>query len=425
MSETVLAKKVGKASHFSLESMARKLVLKQLENLHTGSIVIEEDGLRHHFGEALPTNHVWYAELHVLDPSCYKDILFGGSIGAAEAFMSGDWSSPNLTSLIRVMVKNRDILDGMETGFAKLSSPFLKWFHRVNQNTEKGSKRNIAAHYDLGNDFFELFLDPTMMYSSGIFPNAESSMQEASEYKLKRICESLQLSADDKVIEIGTGWGGFAMYAARHYGCHVTTTTISEQQHALAQQRIIEAGLEDKITLLKQDYRKLEGQFDKLVSIEMIEAVGWKYYDTFFETCSSLLKPNGLMLIQAITIEDQRYDYAKRNVDFIQRYIFPGSCIPSIQALNTSSMRASDLRLVQLNDFAEHYAKTLLCWLESFNQAIPQVRSLKYSEEFILMWQFYLCYCAGGFFERSIGVAHMTFAKPGCRDEIETQRLSN
>ncbi|WP_156499320.1 cyclopropane-fatty-acyl-phospholipid synthase family protein, partial [Oleiphilus sp. HI0061] len=239
---------------------------------------------------------------------------------------------------------------------------------------------------------------------SGIFPSEQASMEEASQYKLKTICEKLNLSESDHVVEIGSGWGGFAIYAAKHYGCKVTTTTISDKQHELAQTRISEAGLSDKITLLKQDYRELEGQFDKLVSIEMIEAVGWQYYDTFFATCASLLKPNGAMLIQAITIEDQRFEYAKRNVDFIQRYIFPGSCIPSIQALTSSSMKASDLRLVYQEDFAEHYARTLLAWLDSFNKASATITELGYSKEFKRMWEFYLCYCAGGFKERSIGV---------------------
>jgi cyclopropane-fatty-acyl-phospholipid synthase len=406
-----------KQSKFSVSSVARKLVHKQLQKLHTGTIVIVEPGARTLFGEPLSPNDPLYSELHILDENCYLDIMTGGSIGAAEAYMSEDWSSPDLTKLVQVMVQNRDILDQMEGGFALLSRPLTKAFHLWNQNTEKGSKRNIAAHYDLGNDLFKTFLDPTMMYSSGIFPSEQASMEEASQYKLKTICEKLNLSESDHVVEIGSGWGGFAIYAAKHYGCKVTTTTISDKQHELAQTRISEAGLSDKITLLKQDYRELEGQFDKLVSIEMIEAVGWQYYDTFFATCASLLKPNGAMLIQAITIEDQRFEYAKRNVDFIQRYIFPGSCIPSIQALTSSSMKASDLRLVYQEDFAEHYARTLLAWLDSFNKASATITELGYSKEFKRMWEFYLCYCAGGFKERSIGVSHMLFAKPGYRNE--------
>ncbi len=406
-----------------LKSVARSLVLNKLKALHTGCLAVIEGPARHEFGEQLDRAHPLYGELVVNDPHFYVDVMTGGSIGAAEAYMTGDWSTPDLTRLVRLMVRNMDILDQLEGGMARVSKPVLKLLHRMNQNTERGSKRNIAAHYDLGNDFFELFLDPTMMYSSGIFPSRDASMEEASRYKLDLICQKLDLGPDDHVIEIGTGWGGFALHAAKHYGCHVTTTTISENQYQLARQRVAEAGLEDRITLLKQDYRNLEGRFDKLVSIEMIEAVGWKYFDTFFDTCASLLKPDGLMLIQAITIEDQRYEKAKRDVDFIQRYIFPGSCIPSIQALLTSSMKASDLRCVGAEDFAEHYAMTLRAWRETFMAKQDQVRALGYDETFIRMWEFYLSYCEGGFNERAIGVSHLVFAKPQCRTEALSRLL--
>ncbi len=400
-------------------SMARKLLFSQLKNLSVGAIRIVEGDEQFVFGDSrLRQGDALYAEMHIHDNRCYADIITGGSIGAAEAYMTGDWTTPDLTMMIRVMVRNMSLLNQMEGGLALLSRPLLKWFHRLNENTEKGSRRNIAAHYDLGNDFFKLFLDPTMMYSAGIFPSLESSMQEASEHKLKRICEKLQLKPDDKVVEIGTGWGGFALYAAQHYGCHVTTTTISEQQYTLAKQRVEDAGLTDKITLLTKDYRALEGQFDKLVSIEMIEAVGWEYYPVFFETCSRLLKPEGVMLIQAITIEDQRYEKAKRDVDFIKKYIFPGSCIPSINALSSACMHASDMRLIHLDDFAEHYARTLNAWAAALQRNLDQARDQGYSEDFLRMWFFYLSYCEGGFAERAIGVSHLVFAKPAYRDEV-------
>lgn len=262
-----------------------------------------------------------------------------------------------------------------------------------------------------------------MMYSSGIFPNSESSMEEASLNKLKRICEKLQLSPNDHVVEIGTGWGGFAIYAAKHYGCRVTTTTISKQQYLLAKARVEEEGLTDKIDLLLEDYRDLtkladqNGGFDKLVSIEMIEAVGWQFYDTFFETCGRLLKPEGMMLIQAITIEDQRYEAAKKDVDFIKRYIFPGSCIPSINALVSANAQSSDMRLVHLDDFAQHYARTLKAWADKLKLNLDKVYELGYSQDFVRMWEFYLSYCEGGFAERTIGVSHLVFAKPGVRYE--------
>lgn len=398
-----------------LSKIARKLVHRQLSKLHTGCFQLEEGGHVMSFGQPEAETDL-IARLIVHDASCYSDILTGGSIGAAESYMTGDWSSSDLTMLVRVMVRNIDILDQMEGGLALLSKPFLKAFHYLNQNSAKGSRRNIAAHYDLGNDLFELFLDPTMMYSSGIFPHEGASMEEASVNKLNIICEKLQLSADDHVVEIGTGWGGFAIHAAKYYGCKVTTTTISQQQFNLAKQRIEQEGLEDKITLLLEDYRDLKkhyaAQFDKLVSIEMIEAVGWKFYETFFNHCGDLLKPNGIALIQAITIVDQRYDQARKDVDFIQRYIFPGSCIPSVTALINASTKASDLNLVQAQDFGQHYARTLELWQDTFNSQDKQVTELGYSDDFKRMWQFYLSYCEGGFKERSIGVNHLVFAKP-------------
>jgi cyclopropane-fatty-acyl-phospholipid synthase len=398
-----------------LSKFAKKLVHSKLANLYAGCLQIEENGEIFTFGQALEDTDL-VGRLVVHDVSCYGEIMTGGTIGAAESFMTGDWSSPDLTKLVRVMVRNLDILDHIEGGLALISKPLLKGFHYLNQNSAKGSRRNIAAHYDLGNDLFEAFLDPTMMYSSGIFPSAEAGMEDASLNKLKVICNKLQLTADDHVVEIGTGWGGFAIYAAKHYGCKVTTTTISQEQFNLAKQRVEEEGLQDKITLLLEDYRDLKkvyaGQFDKLVSIEMIEAVGWKFYNTFFAHCSALLKPEGLALIQAITIVDQRYDQARKDVDFIQRYIFPGSCIPSVTALVNASTNASDFNLVQAQDFGLHYARTLKMWQDTFNEKSKLISELGYSDDFKRMWQFYLSYCEGGFEERTIGVNHLVFAKP-------------
>lgn len=402
------------ARKFALPKLARSLVHKQLNKLHAGQLILKDAEGEFRFGAAEAD---LVGEIHIQDEQAYSLILTGGSVGAAEAFMTGDWVTPDLTALIRVMVRNMDILDQMEGGVALLTRPLLEWFHKKNENTENGSKRNIAAHYDLGNDFFKLFLDPTMMYSSGVFPNADATMQDASENKLRLICEKLDLKPTDRVVEIGTGWGGFAVYAAKHYGCHVTTTTISEEQYALAVERVNQEGLADRVTLLKEDYRLLEGQFDKLVTIEMIEAVGWQYYPTFFEKCASLLKDDGQMLMQAITIQDARFEMAKNSVDFIKRYIFPGSCIPSIQALNQAALENSDLRMVQQEDFAGHYARTLRAWWETFQENIEDIQALGYDETFQRMWQFYLCYCEGGFIERAIGVSHLHYAKPRCENE--------
>jgi cyclopropane-fatty-acyl-phospholipid synthase len=322
------------------------------------------------------------------------------------------WSADNLTNVIRIMAANQTVTDALEGGYQWLSKPLLKVLHYLNRNTQDGSRKNIAAHYDLGNDFFKLWLDPSMMYSAAIFESADCSLEAASLKKLKIICDKLDLQPTDHVVEIGTGWGGFAIYAASKYGCKVTSTTISKQQFDEANARVKAANLQDKITLLLNDYRDLTGTYDKLVSIEMIEAVGHQFYDVYFAKCASLLKPNGMALIQAITITDQRFEAAKNSVDFIQRYIFPGSNIPSITALLNSATQASDLKLLDLEDIGPHYATTLCKWRENFFEHIQQVRQLGYSEEFIKMWEFYLCYCEGGFAERALGDAHLLFTKP-------------
>jgi len=393
-----------------LATLGRKLVLRQLQQLHTGTLTLTEGTTQHNFGHGLPQVY-----LSVHHPSFYADLAFGGSIGAGEAYMAGAWTCNDLTGLIRLMALNQDVLDSMEGGLAAFAAPLRKGLHWLNRNSRDGSRRNIGAHYDLGNDFFRLMLDDTMMYSCGIFETAQSTLREASLAKLDAICRKLDLQPTDHLLEIGTGWGGFAMHAAQHYGCKVTTTTISRNQYDLARERIAAAGLEDKITVLLEDYRDLTGTYDKLVSIEMIEAVGHQYYDTYFAKCGQLLKPEGQMLLQAITIADQRYESARRSVDFIQRYIFPGCTIPSNTAMLDSITRSSDLKLIHLEDIGPHYATTLARWRDNFFANIEQVRAMGYPESFIRMWEFYLCYCEGGFAERALGDVHMHLVKPGCR----------
>jgi cyclopropane-fatty-acyl-phospholipid synthase len=339
----------------------------------------------------------------------------GGSIGAAEAYMEGLWSADDLTMVMRILALNQKAFEDMEKGLVRLTAPLYKFYHYVRKNTKAGSRKNILAHYDLGNDFYGLFLDETMTYSCGIFEQENSTLKQASEAKYDRICRKLQLTVDDRVVEIGTGWGGFAVHAARNCGVHVTTTTISDEQHQFAQKRIQTAGLEDRITLIKKDYRELDGKFDKLVSIEMIEAVGHQYLNHFFRACSRLLKDDGMMALQAITIGDQIFDRHKRSVDFIKRYIFPGSCIPSVTAISNATARATDLRLVDLEDITPHYARTLREWRRRFFANIEKVRALGFSDTFIRMWEYYLCYCEGGFAERYIGDVQMVFVKPLCR----------
>ena len=355
------------------------------------------------------------ARIEVLDMSFYRQVALGGSIGAAESYMDQYWQANDLCRVIQIFVRNRDLLNSMESGLAILANQLLKVWHFSNRNSQQGSRKNIAAHYDLGNELFALFLDQHSMYSSATFYHPDLSLEDASTAKLERICQKLHLQPDDHILEIGTGWGGFAIYAAKNYGCHITTTTISKEQYQAAQQRVIDAGVADRVTILMEDYRDLQGRYDKLVSIEMIEAVGHHYLDTYLKQCAALLKPNGLALIQAITIEDSYYYQALKSVDFIKRYIFPGSFIPCVSAIVASAARSTDLRLINLEDQGESYALTLNHWRKRFLAALDQVRAQGYNEEFIRMWEFYLCYCEGGFKEKSISNVQLLLAKPGNR----------
>ena len=399
--------------HF-LDALARRAVRDRLAGIEHGSLTLVEGDHAANFGQTTERCGS-SATVRVHDPRFYSEIAFGGSIGAGEAYMQGCWSADDLTAAMRILLQNREVLDGLEGGAARATAPIQKLLHLMARNTHAGSQRNIAAHYDLGNDFFRLFLDPTLMYSSAVFERPGMTLEEASIAKLDRICRKLDLRPADHVLEIGTGWGGFALHAAAHYGCRVTTTTISLQQFELARERVAAAGLTDRITLLTQDYRDLTGRYDKLVSIEMIEAVGHRYYDAFFAKCGELLAPDGLMLLQAITIAGGRYEAARRSVDFIQRHIFPGSCIPSIAVMSESIARVTDLELVHLEDIGLHYATTLSHWRENLFANIERVRALGYPEEFIRMWEFYFCYCEAGFAERAIGDAQMLLAKPLAR----------
>jgi cyclopropane-fatty-acyl-phospholipid synthase len=392
----------------------RRRVLSLLAALRDCELTVVEDGVSRTYGSP-GTGEVLRATLTVKDPVLYRAMALNGSVGAAEAWMDGAWECSDLTALVRMLVRNRDLLDRMETGLARLGGALLRAWHARRRNSRGGSRRNIAEHYDLGNDLFRLFLDESMMYSSGIHRSADEPLEAAQFRKLDRICRKLSLTPNDHLVEIGTGWGGMALHAARHYGCRVTTTTISKEQHALAVERIAAAGLSDRVTVLLEDYRDLSGAFDKLVSIEMIEAIGHQFLDTYFAKVSSLLAPHGLALIQAITIEDHRYERALRNVDFIQRYIFPGSFIPSVAAMTGAMARATDLKLFNLEDIGPSYAVTLRQWRERFDARLDAVRALGYPERFVRMWHFYLAYCEGGFLERSIGDVQLLLAKPGAR----------
>jgi cyclopropane-fatty-acyl-phospholipid synthase len=362
--------------------------------------------------EAPPTGGIPTVRITVRDPAFYRAVAMRGSVGAGEAYIDGLWDCDDLVGLVRLLVRNRDRLDEMETGVARVGGWALRAWHALRPNTRGGSRRNIAAHYDLGNDFFALFLSPDLMYSSALWEGDDDTLEQASTRKLEAVCRHLQLQPGDRVVEIGTGWGGFALHAARHYGCHVTTTTISREQHALATRRVAEAGLQDRVTLLREDFRDLRGTYDKLASIEMVEAIGARNLEAYFAKIGSLLRPGGRALVQAITIEDHRYAQALGSVDFIKRHVFPGSFIPSVAALVAAKARASDLALDALSDFGPSYARTLQAWRQRFLAQLPQVRAQGFDERFVRLWEYYLAYCEGGFRERSIGVAHLALRKP-------------
>lgn len=352
------------------------------------------------------------ATIEVKHPGFYSRILQGGSIAAGEAYMDGWWDSPDLTALMKLMALNMRALDKLEEQGSWITRLLYKVIHWTNRNSQENSRKNIHAHYDLGNNLYEAFLDTNMLYSSALYNQVDDSLEQAQINKMERLCQQLELKSSDHVIEIGTGWGAMAIYMAEQYGCRVTTTTISEEQYAYAEQKINECGLTDKITLLKEDYRNLMGSYDKLVSIEMIEAVGKQFLPSYIKKCESLLKPGGLMAIQAITIADQRYDYYSNNVDFIQKYIFPGGFLPSVTSLTQATTKHSDLVTRDLFDIGLDYAKTLNEWHHRFNQSEHDVRAFGYDDRFVRMWRYYLSYCEGGFLARTISAVHMTFQRP-------------
>ncbi|MGA2471635.1 MAG: cyclopropane-fatty-acyl-phospholipid synthase family protein [Solirubrobacteraceae bacterium] len=389
--------------------LARPIVLALLRRTRHGTLELADGERTYRFGEAVDGGPV--VRVTVNDRRLYRALL-RASLGLSQAYADGWFDCADLPALARLAALNLPAIDR----WRRLLRPFvaapqaaLSWLHR---NTPARSRRQIAAHYDLGNDLFGLMLDETMMYSCAIFEQPDSSLAEAQVAKLDLICRKLQLSSTDHVLEIGTGWGGFAIHAARNYGCRVTTTTISAEQFALARERVAAAGLSDRVTLLLADYRDLQGEFDKLVSIEMIEAVGWQYFDTFFKRCASLLKQEGAMLLQAITIDDRAYHLEKAKRTFANTLIFPGGCLPSLAAISRSVARVTDLRQVHLEDLTAHYVRTLRCWRANFIAQLDRVRSLGYDRRFQRRWELYLAYCEGGFDGGRIGDVQLLLAKP-------------
>lgn len=404
----------GLSAKARIDALAKRMVFKLLGQIRQGHLTVEDRGEVHCFGQSAQETDL-RAHIFVLHPSVYRMVLLKGTIGSGEAYMLHAWRSPDLVQVIRLMVRNMEMIQKMDSRWSSLWQSILRLGHRLRDNSKPGAKKNIAAHYDLSNDFFSLFLDPTMLYSSAIYPQKSSSLHEASVFKMRHICERLQLNEEDHLLEIGSGWGGMAVYAAKHYGCRVTSVTISREQYDYAIKWVIREGLKERVTILLKDYRDIQGRFDKIVSIEMVEAVGYRYYQTFFSACSNLLSPQGLMLMQTITIADQRFEKEKDNVDFIQQYVFPGGCLPSIEVVTRHISRYTDMQMVGLEDITLHYARTLAEWRERFFQREREVKTLGFDDVFIRMWDFYLSYCEGGFRERVIGTSQMLFAKPRCQ----------
>lgn len=419
--------KTDRVEHARLErkfSLARRLLFQILARTTEGRLVINDEQGRHQFG-SIDQRADLRAEVNVSNPEAYGRIIGNGVLGAGESYILGHWNSSDVVSVVRFFCANSAAMNAMDgsSTVKKLAGGIVQRF--AAKNTLQGAKKNIVAHYDLSNDFFESFLDQSMMYSAAIFPQESSSLEDAAEYKLKHICERLQLTADDHLLEIGSGWGALSCYAARHYGCRVTTTTISDQQFERAERRIAEQGLQQQVELLNKDYRLLEGQYDKLVSVEMIEAVGHEYYSEYFSKCSSLLKQDGLMLLQAITIADQNYESAKNHVDFIKKYIFPGGCLPSATVIAQHLTDDTDMMLLGLEDIGQHYATTLAHWRARFEASTHRLPEFNFDERFKRMWEYYLMYCEGGFRERVISTIQVLAAKPACQQVPGVQVLGS
>lgn len=389
-------------------NFAQTAFLKTLESIRGGGLELVCGGESRIFGDPQSPLRACLAVHH---PRFFRRVLLGGDVGMGEAYMDGDWSSPDVVALIRLAVRNLASIEDRHSFLSKLSQALDRIRHRLKANTVRGSRRNIHAHYDLSNDFFRLFLDRRMLYSCAWYESERDSLETAQLRKLDRICRKLDLQPGDRVLEIGTGWGAFALHAAGEYGCHVTTTTISRRQHDYARRVFNDSGFGHRIELLLEDYRHLRGRFDKIVSIEMFEAVGYEYYDLYFGACDRLLAPDGAMLLQTITINDQKFDAYRRRGDWIQKYIFPGAELASLRGVLGSLARVTRMGLFHSEDLGAHYARTLAAWRERFHAALPEVRALGFDERFLRMWDYYLAYCEGAFRERHVSDVQLLLYK--------------
>ncbi|MCB9870169.1 MAG: class I SAM-dependent methyltransferase [Planctomycetes bacterium] len=393
------------------DRILRRHVLARLGELRSGQLRVREQGVEDDWLGGADTE-LGGVCLTVHDPAFYRAVAARGALGAGESWVAGQWSCDDLPTLVRMLVRDRQVLDGLDSGLAVLSRPLLRLWHAMRSNTRAGSRRNITAHYDLGNDFFGCFLDPSLTYSSALFERPDEDLEPAQQRKLARLCQLLELQPGEHLLEIGTGWGSMALHAARHHGVRVTTTTISPRQWELARERVRAAGLDDRVEVLLCDYRDLRGTYDKVVSVEMVEAVGDRFLPGYFGNCSRLLRPGGRLALQAITIADQHYQRALRTVDFIKRHVFPGSFIPSTTRLLTAATSGSDLRLRALDDFGDHYAETLRRWRSRLHANADRILDLGYPQRLFRAWDYYFAYCEGGFAEGYLGLCQLRLDKP-------------
>jgi cyclopropane-fatty-acyl-phospholipid synthase len=390
-------------------SFARSLILKLLSRIQFGKITLVEEGVEQtYIGQVKSELH---SVVRVHNNRLFKKLLFSGTLGAAESYIAGEWETDNLTHLIEIILKNKKIFEGFDNKFTTFINSCFNVLARLRKNNKKTAKKNILAHYDLGNDFFQLFLDKNMMYSCAVYTNLNDSLDTAALHKLALIANALRLNSQDHILEIGTGWGGFAIYAAQKWGCKVTTTTISDRQYNFVKDKIHKLNLQNQIEVLNKDYRELNGKYDKLVSIEMLEAVGHQYFKTFFKKCDTLVKPGGLLFLQAITIHDQLYHKAKNEMDFIKKYIFPGGCLPSAEIIHTVIATQTTMQLMEWRDIGVQYVKTLMDWRARFFANMNDIKMLNFPEGFIRTWDFYFCYCAAGFAQNNISSVQALWCK--------------
>jgi cyclopropane-fatty-acyl-phospholipid synthase len=391
-------------------SFAQRIIYKFMKKISFGRVLIIADGQTDEFVGSV-NQDLGSVTIVVHNKKIFTKVLIAGTTGAADSFIQGHWETDDLAKLIQIIIANENVFKKVDSKLTLFMQNIINLFAVLRRNNKNTAKKNTLMHYDLGNEFFSLFLDKKMMYSCALYPAEVIDLDAAATYKLRTICDALQLTPEDHLLEIGSGWGGLSFFAAQEYGCKVTTTTISDKQYAYVKGEIERRGLQSQINILNEDYRDLKGQYDKLVSIEMIEAVGAKFFKTFFTKCDALVKPGGLFFLQAITINDGSYESARKNIDFIKKYIFSGGCLPSLSVINKAIATNTQMQLVNCYDIGSHYVKTLQDWMAKFLDSIAEIKALGFSDQFIRTWYFYFCYCIAGFQHAYISDIHALWQK--------------